>query len=86
MTYIEVIKRSIPGTPPEIMEHILWGRTAFPFKKINARDLYKAATRFIRASNKGITLCDHCDRIAKLDSYICERCDAIKRVHKETNQ
>jgi hypothetical protein len=76
-----VIKAAIPNCPDSIMDHILWGRTPYPFAKVTPRSLYKAAARFKRAQDHGLELCDFCDRIATHHN-LCDVCrtamDAVR--------
>ena len=75
MTPVDCIRKAIPDADDALCEHIVWGRTPFPFDKIEARGFYKAASRFKRAQAKGIRLCDWCDNIA-VDNFNCEKCNA----------
>lgn len=80
MTPAHCIRAAIPGASDELVDHIVWGRTPFPFKKLGARDFYKAASRFKRASDRGVRLCDHCDNIA-VDGWCCQNCsDALRAI------
>lgn len=37
----DVIRAAIPNADESICEHILWGRTAFPFIPLTAKDIYR---------------------------------------------
>lgn len=76
MTPADCIRAAIPGASDETCQHIVWGRTPFPFKKLTARDFYKAASRLQRASNNGLRLCDWCDNIA-VDGWCCKACNDV---------
>lgn len=76
MTPQQIIRGAIPQADEAICEHILWGRTPFPFAKVTAREIYKAADRFRRAGAHGIHLCEFCDRPA-VDGWNCEKCKAL---------
>jgi len=81
MTPADCIRAAIPGASDDLCEHIVWGRTPFPFAKLSARDFYKAASRFRRAADHGIKLCDLCDNIA-VDGWTCQACtDALSQPH-----
>lgn len=69
----DIIRKAIPAAPPEVVDFVLWERTPFPFARLTARDLYKAASGYRRACEHGIRLCDHCHRPAVRD-YECARC------------
>lgn len=77
----QVIRNAIPTASDGLCEMILWGRTGFPcFGDINERVIYKAAMRWQRACNKGIELCELCDRLA-VKNHICDTCrTALSRV------
>lgn len=80
MTPAEIIRAAIPGATDSDVEHVLWGRTPFPFAPLTARSLYRAASRFRRATAHGISLCDFCDRIAQPGDWVCSSCrDALRR-------
>lgn len=70
----DIIRAAIPGASDDVCQHVLWGRTPFPFKKLTARDIYKAASGYIRSARRGTYLCDHCHRIADYDIYECVGC------------
>lgn len=74
MTFEQIIKAAIPDADASLCEHILWGRTPFPFTKLTAQSLYRAASRFRRASANGVRLCDCCDNPARPDDWCCVDC------------
>lgn len=76
MNKSDVVRAAIPDADEDLVSHIVWGRTAFPFVKLTARSLYAAASRFRRANDSGKTLCDMCDRLAIDESFICADCSA----------
>lgn len=84
MTPADCIRAAIPGASDQLCEHIVWGRTPFPFTKLSARDFYRAAHRFQRAEAKGIRLCDWCDNIA-VNRWNCQACnDALAQPHPDS--
>lgn len=79
MTPADCVRAAIPDADESLIGHIIWGRTPYPFMKLTARDFYKAASRFKRAGEHGIRLCDFCDNIA-VDGWNCQSCnDALAR-------
>ena len=77
LTMSDCIRSAIPDASSDLCDHIIWSRTPYPFAKLSAKELYKAASGYQRASASGIILCDMCDRIALKDLWCCERCDRI---------
>jgi len=70
----EIVGKAMKKTPSdEVVNHIVWGRTPFPFTAVTTKSLYKAADRLNRANNNNITLCDFCDNKADID-YTCNKC------------
>lgn len=83
MTPADCVRGAIPSASDSLCDHIVWGRTPFPFTKLTARDFYKAASRYQRAAVRGIRLCDWCDNIA-VDEWTCQACnDALRRLHPD---
>lgn len=79
MNAAEIIRAAIPGATDADVDHVVWGRTPFPFSPMTARVLYRAASRLQRATAHGISLCDFCDRIAQPGDSVCARCrDALR--------
>ncbi len=79
----EIIRAAILGAGDEICQHILWGRTPFPFAVVTAQALYKAASGFHRANTNGIQLCDHCHNPAMENKWMCKQCaGALASVRK----
>lgn len=74
LTFGEVIRRAVPEATEEFCEHILWGRTPFPVGRVTPTYIFRSAYRFNRACEKGITLCDFCDRVAIPGKSCCEIC------------
>jgi len=75
MTSVEqIVRAAIPGASDTDIEHVLWGRTPFPFTKLTPRSLFKAASGWRRACRSSRTLCDHCSNEAVKDGYECVRC------------
>lgn len=79
MTFFEIIQKAIPGASQDECDHILWGRTPFPFKAISAQYLYKKASGYRRANANGLRLCDHCSAVARDGEWECVACDAALR-------
>jgi len=70
-----VVRCGYPNASDAIVEHVLWGRTPFPFDpKLTMKLIYKAAYALYRADKKGIQLCDFCNRIAT-NTGRCKRCE-----------
>lgn len=69
----KIILSVFPNASASLMSHIIWGRTAYPFKPISARELWRAADRWRRATQHHRQLCDWCDRPA-LTNCLCLRC------------
>ena len=76
MNVEKIVKAGYPGATPSIIEHVMWGRTAFPFVKLDARMILKAASGFYRATKKGLVLCEFCHRLAAPKDSCCDRCNA----------
>lgn len=84
MTPADCIRAAIPDADDALCDHIVWGRTPFPFTKLSARDFYKAASRFKRAEANGRRLCDWCDNLA-VDGWNCQACnDALSQPHPDS--
>lgn len=79
LTFADVIRMAIPNADEGTCDHVLWGRTAYPFGNVTARTLYRAAARVRRAGEHGLRLCDFCDRVAQPERWECARCDAVLR-------
>lgn len=78
MTPADFIRAAIPTASDSLCDHIMWGRTPYPFTRLGARDFYKAASRYHRAAMNGIRLCDFCDKPA-VDGWNCQSClDGLK--------
>jgi len=75
----EIIKAAIPGASDALCEHIVWGRTAYPFAQITAKGFYQAASRYKRAHDHGFSLCDCCDRKVDRGHSVCPSCDKALR-------
>jgi hypothetical protein len=72
-TVAEVIRAAIPDASESVIDHVLWARTPYPAGAVRAKDLYQAASGFIRAHRKGRALCDFCERPALLYG-VCAEC------------
>lgn len=84
MTALDIVRAAIPNADRGLAEFILWGRTPFPAGAVTVRDLYEAASRYRRAGDHGIALCDWCDHKAEVDGCLCNRCAAaLKRGNDE---
>lgn len=76
-----VIRAAIPDADKSTIDHIIWGRTPFPFKALTPKSLFKAASAYRRACDRGVILCDLCHRIARENAWTCVRCnDALRGV------
>lgn len=73
-TAIDVVRAAIPGADENLCDFILWEMTPYPAGKITAQSLYKAASRFKRASENNVRLCDFCENRAEPGQYMCSRC------------
>ena len=83
MTPADCIRAAFPDADDALCDHIVWDRTPFPFKRLSARDFYRAASRFKRCKAKGIRLCDLCDNIA-VYGWNCQACnDALRQPHPD---
>lgn len=82
MTTVDcIVRAAIPDADGALVSHIVWGRTCYPCGPVSARDLYRAASAWKRASVKGIQLCDFCHRIAAPGATTCETCfSALERI------
>lgn len=76
-TFEKIIKAAIPNASTEYCDWLLWSRTSYPFGKVTAKNLYKAASRLNRAHKNGLRLCELCDNIAIQESSLCKRCSMI---------
>lgn len=75
MTGTDIVRAAITDASDELAEHILWSRTPFPFMRVTARDLYRAASRYRRAGERGRELCDFCDRLVPDGQrFLCDSC------------
>lgn len=77
MTADDIVRAAIPGASEDLVSHILWGRTPFPFARVTAQDLYRAASAWRRSTEHGFQLCDHCHNPAEPGKYECRRCRAV---------
>ena len=77
MTSIQdVIRAAIPGAPKDLCEFILWERTSYPFGRLTAQKIFKAASGFARAGANGRALCEMCRRLSVPQKFLCERCQS----------
>ncbi len=73
MTIQEIVRAAYPAATDSECQHILFGRTSYPFGIVTARELYKAASRYARAKGSKIKLCDFCNSMARIDD-VCMGC------------
>lgn len=73
MTPADCIRAAIPSASDDLCDHIMWGRTPYPFTNLGAREFYKAASRYQRASKNGVLLCELCDKPA-VNGWTCASC------------
>ena len=54
----EIIQAAIPGADDGLCEHIIWGRTAFPFTPISAQNFIKPPEdlRGLRTTETGFVI------------------------------
>jgi hypothetical protein len=83
-SFADLIQRIVPDADMEFCEYIMWGRTAFPFGRVDARRIYKATSAVIRANANKRKLCDHCDNIAVEGKWTCVSCDRALRSTMES--
>lgn len=83
MTPEQIILAAIPNADARLVEAILWERTPFPMGEVTAKSIYKAASRFNRATIKGIRLCGLCDNISNNEKFMCDSCKSSLDKHKE---
>lgn len=74
MNAAQIIRAAIPDADDATVEHVIWGRSPWPFVRPAAQHLYKAASGFKRATDKGIRLCDHCEAPAAANDWECRKC------------
>jgi hypothetical protein len=72
----DIIKTGFPDASDSDMDYIMWSRTSYPFELIEAKDIYKEASRVYRAKQKGNRLCDFCNAIAR-NNGTCSKCNAL---------
>lgn len=75
MNAAAIIKAAIPGACSGTIDYIVWSRTAYPFK-MTPRSLYRAASGWRRANEKGHRLCEFCDNLCAPEEYECAACRA----------
>ena len=74
---LDIVRAAIPNADAGLATAILWERTAFPVGAVTPRELYLAASRFRRAEDHGLVLCDFCDRTTPGAPGLCVRCSAV---------
>jgi hypothetical protein len=75
MTPRDAIRAAMPDATDELCDFIVWSRTPYPFTPLTARDFYRAASRWGRATAKGVALCECCDRaMASEEEWLCAGC------------
>lgn len=75
-TVSAIVKEYFPDATEDFIEHVLWGRTAFPAGTVSGtyeEDVRQACIVLKEAQGKGIELCDMCDRPAIINR-LCESC------------
>jgi hypothetical protein len=82
---LRIIRAAIPDASEEFADMIVWGRTPYPFAPVTPRSLYRAADRWRRACERGVQLCEFCDRIAAPDEWMCPNCTAALNRHRHTD-
>lgn len=85
MNAMQIVQAAIPGADEGLVEHIVWGRTPYPCRGLEAKALYRAASGFIRAWRQGKELCDLCNRLAE-EHHCCASCNAALLKASEENE
>lgn len=67
----DIIRAAIPDADDALCEYIVWARTHYPMAPVAAQMLYKAALQYRRATDKGLQLCEFCDRLAENQTEQC---------------
>ncbi len=76
-----VIRAAIPAASDDLCEFILWERTPFPVGRLDAKSLFKAASRMKRAAANKVMLCDMCNNKVTPPESSCPRCkDVLQRI------
>jgi hypothetical protein len=78
-TASDICRAAKPNADEGWCNHILWGRTPYPFGRVTAQSLYRAASQQARAERNGRVLCDFCEAIAAPGRSCCQQCDAALR-------
>ncbi len=73
-TFAEAVQAAIPEADDELVDFVMWSRTAYPAITPTAREVYRAANRLRRATAAGRRLCDWCVRLADPPDYCCPSC------------
>ena len=74
MTPQQIVRVAMPGASDGLCEYVLWERTPFPFGRVTAHSIYRAASRVKRAHEHKRTLCDFCDNEVTDGAHLCHRC------------
>lgn len=87
MNALRIVRAAIPDADDEVISHIVWARTCYPFGEVTPRDLYRAASRWRRAGEHKLRLCDHCDNVALHGEWMCVNCrDGLERCREQHEQ
>lgn len=82
-----IVQAAIPNATDSVIAHVLWGRTPYPCGRITAQLLYRAASAWRRACEKGLRLCDFCHRVAEPDKWTCTQCrEGFERCRREVER
>jgi hypothetical protein len=74
MNALDVVRAAMPDATEEDAEFIVWARTPFPMVEGAARNIYRAASGWARATRNGRVLCDLCWRAVTGEGMTCETC------------
>lgn len=86
MTIGVVVRAGFPGASKDIIEHIVWGMTPYPFGSVTPRELYKVSSTLYRATKSGRSLCDFCTREAVKDGLCQVHLKMIDEMREERKE
>lgn len=77
-TAFEIVQEYFPEATEDFVEYLVWHRTSYPAGSISGsyeQDLREACIAFKEAKEKGITLCDFCNKEALQGKSFCAECE-----------
>jgi len=83
MTPHDIVRGAIPDASDDLCSFIVWAMTPFPFR-VDAKEIYRAASRAKRAGANGIRICEHCRNRAEPDLWCCARCEAALQAMRDS--